>query len=222
MESRSAFLPWRLCLGGGCRDAPGSAIMPCSQRDAAHDHQRQPQDRHPRFLCGVDGPSPQGRLLHGREPVQPEPGDPDLAEAGGRGRHRLLDPQPPSPDAVSRRTGLPGIPLLLPVHDPRVSAGDRSQVSSRRDRRRDVPRACGAAGSEAGDLAIRPHRLHRDYAPGVPRGELPAAGRIAQGAYAQGGRQHRGHVPEDREAAEETGRDAGGGTPLRCRGFRAR
>ena len=108
-------------------------------RGAAHDHQREPKDGHPRFLCGVDGPSPQGRVLHGREPVQPEPGDPDLAQAGGRGRHRLLDPQPPPADAVSRRAGLPRIPLLLPVHDPGISAGDRPQVASCRDRRRGVP-----------------------------------------------------------------------------------
>ena len=188
--------------------------MPCSPRDATHDHQCQPQDRHPRFLCGVDGPSPQGRVLHGREPVQPEPGDPDLPQAGGRGRHRLLDPQSPPADAVSRRTGLPRIPLLLPVHDPGISEGDRRQVACCRDRRRDVPRACGTAGSEAGNLALRPDRLHRDHAPGVPPGELPAASRVAQGAYAQGGRQHRGHVPEDREAAEEAGRDAGGSAPL--------
>ena len=58
--------------------------------------------------------------------------------AGGRGRDRLLDPQPPPPDAVSRRTGLPRIPLLLPVHDPGISAGDRPQVAIRRNRRRDV------------------------------------------------------------------------------------
>ena len=40
-------------------------------------------------------------------------------------------------------------------------------------------------------------------------------------AYPPCRRQHRGHVPEDREAAEDAGGDAGGGTFVRCRGLRA-
>ena len=75
-------------------------------------------------------------------------------------------------------------------------------------------------GSETSHLALRPDHLHGDYAPGVSRGELSAACRIAQGTYAQGGHQHRGHVSENRSPAEEIGRDGGGSAPLRCRGFR--
>ena len=55
-----------------------------------------------------------------------------------------------------------------------------------------------------------------------PRPLMPYLDELESRGYPQGGRQHHGHVPEDREAAEETGRNTGGSTPLRYGGLRER
>ena len=72
--------------------------------------------------------------------------------------------------------------------------------------------------------ALRPNCLHGADVHGVPPGELPAARRVAQRECSTSRREHRGHVPQDREETEEAGGDTGGSAPLlqrRLRGIAA-